>query len=568
MVETEARMAETLSIEDWTQTPWRKLEQYVYRLQKRIYKAQSRGNSKAVHSLQRLLMKSRAARTMAVRRVTQDNQGKRTAGVDGIKSVGPVTRLVMVDKLRHPETKQARPVRRVMIPKPGKDEKRPLGIPTMMDRAHQALVKLALEPQWEARFEPNSYGFRPGRSCHDAIEAIWTMINKQAKYVLDADIKGCFDNINHQALLNKLDSIPAIRRATKAWLKAGVMMDGAFAPTTMGTPQGGVISPLLANIALHGMEEAAARAYQRWVSNRRSCPGLVRYADDFVILYKDLEGVTAARRAIEQFLMTMGLHLSPSKTRITHTLNKHEGYVGFNFLGFHIRQYPIGQARSGRLWNGKKLGFKTYIKPSEEAIKRHTAELNEIVRKMRTASQEMLIYRLNPIIRGWSRYFRTVVASRVFEECDHHLYYSLESWARRRHPNKNKRWRAGRYWDMEPGHKWNFAVRSGEQQGLRLVPHTDTHIQRHVKVKGRASPYDSDLVYWATRLKAHPLTGNTVGKLLALQRGKCPGCGLYLKDDDLLEIDHRIPRAKGGSDTLNNKQVMHRHCHDQKTALD
>ena len=281
MVETEARSVETPTIEDWTQTHWRKLEHSVYRLQKRIYKAQSRGNTKAVHSLQRLLMKSQAARMLAVRRVTQDNQGKKTAGVDGVKSVGPMIRLHFVDRLRAHRTIVARPVRRVMIPKPGKDEKRPLGIPVMLDRAHQALTKLALEPQWEARFEPNSYGFRPGRSCHDAIGAIFTMIMQQDKYVLDADIKGCFDHIDHQALLGKLDTTPAIRRAVKAWLRAGVMNDGDLSPTTSGTPQGGVISPLLANIALHGLEEVATHAYRRrTVSNPHIRPQLVRYADD------------------------------------------------------------------------------------------------------------------------------------------------------------------------------------------------------------------------------------------------------------------------------------------------
>ncbi len=566
MVETEARTVATPSIEDWTQAPWRKLEQHVYRLQKRIYKAQCRGNVKAVHSLQRLLMKSKAARTMAV----QDNQGKRTAGVDGVKAVGPMVRLLMVEKLRQPKTIKARPVRRVMIPKPGKDEKRPLGIPTMEDRAHQALAKLALEPQWEARFEPNSYGFRPGRSCHDAIEAIFLGINRQDKYVLDADIKGCFDNINHQALLDKLDTTPTIRRAAKAWLKAGVMVEGVFTPTTAGTPQGGVISPLLANVALHGMEEIAAQAYRRWTDkNALISPKLVRYADDFIILCQDLEGVTAAKATIEKYLTTMGLHLSPSKTRITHTLNKHEGNVGFNFLGFHVRQYSVGQTHTGKLRYGKKLGFTTLIKPSEEAITRHTAQLNEIVRKMTAAPQEKLLDKLNPIIRGWSMYYRTAVASHALKECDHHLYRSLESWARRRHPNKNGTWRAHRYWDMKPGHKWNFAIQDGESQGLRLVNHTDTHIIRHVKVKDRATPYDGNLVYWANRLKDHPLTGNTVGRLLAIQKGKCPGCGLYFKSDDLLEVDHLIPTNKGGSEkNFNNKQVMHRHCHDIKTAQD
>jgi len=243
MVETEATAAVTPTIEDWTQTPWHTLERHVYRLQKRIYTAQSRGNVKAVHSLQRLLMKSRAARTLAVRRVTQDNQGKKTAGIDGIKSVGPLVRLLFVERLRHPHSIKAQPVRRVYIPKPGKDEKRALGIPTMLDRAHQALAKLVLEPQWEARFEPNSYGFRPGRSCHDAIEAVFLNIRQQDKYVLDADIKGCFDHIDHAALLAKMQTTPALHRVTKAWLKAGIMEGEVFAPTTDGTPQGGVVTP-------------------------------------------------------------------------------------------------------------------------------------------------------------------------------------------------------------------------------------------------------------------------------------------------------------------------------------
>jgi RNA-directed DNA polymerase len=280
MVETEAGSVATPVIEDWTQTPWRKLEQHVYRLQKRIYKAQERGNLEAVHSLQRLVMKSRAARTLAVRRVTQDNQGKKTAGVDGVKSVGPLGRLLLVDRLRHPRTIQAHPVRRVLIPKPGKPgESRPLGIPVMRDRAHQALAKLALEPQWEARFEPNSYGFRPGRSCHDAIEAIFCDIKQQDQYVLDADIKGCFDAIAHTPLLAKLDTIPSIRRAVKAWLRAGVLDGVDFTPTTSGAPQGGVLSPLLANVALHGMEEIAALAYRRRTDqDSRIRPKLIRYA--------------------------------------------------------------------------------------------------------------------------------------------------------------------------------------------------------------------------------------------------------------------------------------------------
>jgi RNA-directed DNA polymerase len=239
-------------VHEWKDLPWRTIERQVFKLQKRIYQASKRGEVKTVHSLQRLLMRSWSARCLAVRQVTQDNRGKRTAGVDGVKTVAPPARLALARTLG--VRPKAQPVRRVWIPKPGSDEKRPLGIPTMRDRAAQALAKLALEPEWEARFEPNSYGFRPGRSCHDAIEAIFCAIRFKAKYVLDADIAKCFDRIDHTALLNKLRTFPRLRRAIRAWLKAGVIDGPELFPTAEGTPQGGVISPLLANIALHGLE--------------------------------------------------------------------------------------------------------------------------------------------------------------------------------------------------------------------------------------------------------------------------------------------------------------------------
>jgi RNA-directed DNA polymerase len=239
---------------DWNALPWRRIERQVFKLQKRIYQASQRGDRHAVRRLQRLMSTSWAAKCLAVRKVTQDNRGKRTAGVDGRKNLTPSQRVQLVKVLHLPE--KAPPLRRVWIPKPGSTEQRPLGIPTLQDRAAQALAKLALEPEWEARFEPNSYGFRPGRSAHDAIEAIFVGIHYQAKYVLDADIAKCFDRINHQALLAKLHTYPHMRRAIRAWLRAGVLDGADLFPTRSGTPQGGVISPLLANIALHGLEAA------------------------------------------------------------------------------------------------------------------------------------------------------------------------------------------------------------------------------------------------------------------------------------------------------------------------
>jgi RNA-directed DNA polymerase len=227
--------------ESWNTLPWRKLEQHVYRIQKRIFKAKQQGNTQAVHKLQKLLLKSRAARLLAVRRVTQDNQGKKTAGVDGVKSVPSAQRLEMAEGIhpQHWKPKTSPPVRRIYIPKPGKKEKRPLGIPVMKTRAQQALAKAALEPEWEACFEANSYGFRPGRSCQDAIQAIFLAICKKPKYVLDADFAGCFDHINQEALLAKLNTYPAMRRMLRSWLKAGILDQGVFAPTPRGTPQGG-----------------------------------------------------------------------------------------------------------------------------------------------------------------------------------------------------------------------------------------------------------------------------------------------------------------------------------------
>jgi RNA-directed DNA polymerase len=240
-------MSGLLATYEWGQLPWRKLEVAVFKLQKRIYKASQAGEVRRVHRLQRLLLKSRAAKLLAVRRVTQDNRGKHTAGVDGIKSLTPKQRLAVAQQLDVLPT--GKPARRIGIPKPSKDEQRPRSIPTLYDRARQALGKQALEPEWEAKFEPNSYGFRPGRSAHDAIGAIYTAINKQPKYVLDADIAKCFDRIDREALLRKTGTFPTLRRLIKRWLHAGIIDNGTYIETDRGTQQGSVLSPLLANIA-------------------------------------------------------------------------------------------------------------------------------------------------------------------------------------------------------------------------------------------------------------------------------------------------------------------------------
>lgn len=548
--------------EAWHNLPWRKLEQYVYRIQKRIYRASQRGNQRAVQKLQKLLMKSEAARLLAVRRVTQDNQGKKTAGVDGVRALKPAERLVMAARI-HPrnwKNQKIQPVRRVWIPKPGKAEQRPLGIPPMIERCKQAQAKAALEPEWEARFEANSYGFRPGRSCHDAIGAIFLCIEHKPKFVLDADIQGAFDHINQKKLLEKLQTYPAMRQAVKAWLKAGVMEGKEFSPTESGTPQGGVISPLLMNVALHGMETMLREGYPK--RNAVEKPLFVRYADDFVIFHSNLEKLQEAADRVTTWLQEIGLNLSPKKTRITHTLTPYQGQVGFDFLGYTIRQFPVGKTHSGKSSRGKPLGFKTLIKPSKEAIKRHTAVLRDKLKQLRSASQAEVIKVLNPIIWGWAAYYRTVISSQTFAHCDTIVWYQLWSWARKRHTNKGHQWIAQRYWHRVEHRNWVFST----PEKAQLRAHSTTKIQRQIKVKGTASPYDGNLLYWSQRLKTHPMMHETKAKLLQKQAGKCRWCELHFHDGDLIEIDHITPKSEGGGEELSNKFALHRHCHDARHA--
>jgi RNA-directed DNA polymerase len=559
----------------WNEIDWRKLDRQVFKLQKRIFQASTRGDVKLVRRLQKLLISSWSTRALAVRRVTQDNQGKKTAGVDGVKSLTPKQRLDLIDKIEIGA--KVKPTRRVWIPKPGTEEKRPLGIPTMYDRALQALVKMVLEPEWEARFEPNSYGFRPGRSCHDAIGAIFLAINKKSKYVLDADISKCFDRINHDKLLSKLNTFPTLRRQIRAWLKAGVMDGKKLFPTNEGTPQGGVISPLLANIALHGLEELImgltpefemrrTDGFQMGVRDKLKSLSCIRYADDFVVLHEDNEVIKLCKIRIEEWLSDIGLELKPSKTRISHTLNTVEDEPpGFNFLGFHIQQFPVGKYTSSKSRKGV-LGFKTIITPNKEGQKRHYKKIVEVIKKLQGVSQATLISKLNPIIRGWCNYYSHVISQKIFERLWHLVVYRLLKWGIHRHRNKGKKWIRLKYFRTIGNDTWTFAT-TGENPMI-LVQHSDIEIKRYVKVKGNASPYNGDWKYWSERWGKNPDKSKSVKVSLKKQKGKCAYCDNYFKDGDILETDHIIPKSKGGTDKYENLQLLHRHCHDKKTAND
>ncbi|MFB2981073.1 group II intron reverse transcriptase/maturase [Microseira sp. BLCC-F43] len=543
---------------EWKELPGRKLERTTFKLQKRIYQASGRGDHRTVKRLQKTLMKSKSAKCLAVRKVSQENQGKKTAGVDGCKQLNPAQRLALVKILKL--SGKASPTRRVWIPKPGKKEMRPLGIPTIDDRGLQAIVKMALEPEWEALFEPNSFGFRPGRSCHDAIEAIYGAIKQKPKYVLDADIAQCFDKINHDALLKKLNTTPSIRRQIKSCLKANVMDGETFFPTQEGTPQGNVVSPLLANIALHGLEEHLMqyaetlddkniyRRQQSWKSKRMAL-SVIRYADDFVVLHKELRVIQECQQLVSDWLKGMGLELKPEKTNVSHTLYKKDGKHGFSFLGFAIQQYEVGKHAS-------KQGFKTIITPDKEKLKSHIKEVGKLIHKHQGSSRDALIATLNPIIRGWANYYKTVCSKDIFQTADHQVYQQIRGWGIYRHEKMES------VWHSKPGMSWTFATKDGQHwQAL----HSDTKITRHIKVKGNRSPYDGDWVYWSTRRVIYSQTPTQVAKLLKEQGGQCSHCGNYFSTESLLEVD-RIDQNRNNNKP-SNLRAVHRHCHDEIHAM-
>ena len=475
---------------DWDSIQWDIPKRHVRRLQERIFRATCNKDWAKVKNLQKLLVRSHSARLLSVKRVTQENNGKYTPGIDGRIYATSKERAELAKEVRQTNifNYKCKPLRRVYIPKSSGD-KRPLGIPTVKDRVMQMLVKLALEPEWEARFEPHSQGFRPGRRCMDAIWQIWNTIRilgtrRTSEWILDADISGCFDNINHEALLKR---VPVFRESVRRWLKSGIIEFGKYFQTKSGTPQGGIISPLLANIALDGMERlfGAENSKGNYTvpSNRRGNNerlNLILYADDFVVISPSREKIVSyVLPKLRTFLKERGMELNEAKTKIVHRDE------GFDFLGFNIRQY-YNRTRGLCL-----------VKPSKKAIKQHLKHIKTIISINKQMKADELISKLNPIIRGWANYYCYSSAKETFNYIDYRIWKMLWQWCLRRHKDKGKRWIRRRYFMNLGNRKWVFGER---KENVLLFCRSFRAGVKYTPVKGYNSPYDASLhEYWSNR---------------------------------------------------------------------
>jgi RNA-directed DNA polymerase len=536
---------------DWNAIDWRTAHQNVRRLQVRIVKAMQEGRWGKVKALQHLLTHSFSGRVMAVRRVTE-NRGKRTPGIDGIVWDTPHKKSVVVQSLRqrgyHPQ-----PLRRVYIPKSSNPKKlRPLGIPTMKDRAMQALYLLGLDPVAETTADPNSNGFRKERSLADAISQCYPILCRKVtspQWILEGDIKACFDQISHNWLVA---NIPMDKAILRKWLKAGYMEKEVFHPTEAGTPQGGIASTVLANLTLDKLERELKGRFCEKSRNRPSTGvNYVRFADDFIVTARSKELLENQMRPfIEQFMNERGLMLSSEKTRITHIAE------GFDFLGRNVRKY-----------HGKLI-----IKPAKKNVKAHLTQIRDIIRANQTATAGTLVVRLNPIIRGWANYHRHQCSKRIYAYTDHATYKALWHWARRRHPNKGARWVKKKYFKTVGKRNWVFTGtnqdREGRQKVVHLLSAAYTPIRRHVKIRAKANPYDPQWeMYFEERLKGK-MEDNLQGKkklqnLWKTQDGRCSQCGQLITQETGWHIHHRAWRSKGGGDERSNLEMLHLTCHQQ-----
>lgn len=570
-----------MSIKTWSDVDWTLCEKRIYRLQKRIFSASQAGNKSKVHFLQRKVICSLDAKLIAVRRVTQLNKGYQTSRIDRKIILDNEERFLLARKLM--VDSKVSTIRRVWVNKTDKDEKCPLGIPTIKDRALQMLIKLALEPEWEAKFEPNSYGFRSGRSCHDAIQAIYLQSQQKSLFVLGADIQKCFCTISHQKLINKLGTFSLIENQINAWLIAGIMKEYSnlsnhkVLPNTQVMPQGSVISPLLVNIALHGMEDLIKEYYCKTLYNgpsklapkdRKAQISLIRYADNFVLLHKDEQVIQATKVYLFKWLYQhLDLELSNAKTSIKST------DVGYEFLGFHIIS----------LYGPGKNKPKCQISASKTSKKNFLEKTQRIIQNNRSISAGELIYLLSPIVVGWCNYFKYVECSKCFKQVEYGLFGQVRAWVFRRKSKglRSKTKLKEKYFPQNTTVTFNGKIHNGNWiltgtvQGRRgnlkqiFLPYPSwINSARWIKIKQNSSPFDGQDLYWASRSIQYCNRSKQTITLLKLQNYKCTICLRRFLEDDILEIDHINPVALGGTDHISNLQVLHNHCHVKKFTVD
>lgn len=549
----------------------RNLAAKVFNTQLQIYQLSAQNKVQQMHALQDRCIKSPAFRIIAINRVTVDATGKKAAGVDNKLGLTGAERMALYKSLVLDGT--ANPIRRVWIPKPETDEKRPLGIPTIEDRAKQALCLLVLEPEWEAKFEDNSYGFRTGRHPHDAIKQIKNSLLHATKWIYVADVEKCFDTISHNYLLGKLTqpSGSVIHTQIKAWLQAGILDHGSpFVFSSKGTPQGYVISPLLANIALDGLENAVMDEINKFPNRKKMMEQtkVIRYADKFIVMVPDKNRFNTVVTGIDTFLANkIGLNIKKSKTRILHSLDKNlcpDNNTSFQFLNMLIQQRSVGKRSVRKASGNRPVNWKVVILPHPTKVKYHFNQIRKTIKKCTKSSE--VIKRLNPIIRGWCQYYRVSDAAtyKAVASYNRRLYLLVSNWQKRTHHTRK---RINTLWKTEGNNNWVFYCKSSKNKKEYILINyqcVSWSVNSYVKVKKICSPYDGNNIYWVRRLPSK--NQGFFIHLMENQKFVCRYCNKAFLATDHLQIDHIIPRFLGGSEDPNNLQVLHKECHSEKTA--